>query len=105
MIKKKTVRFLLCWIFCLLLALPMRAEELVAKVQRELRARKFYFGEINGRATDETVSAIKGFQEAKGVDHSGQLDGETLRALGFPDSATGNREEARLLEECHTCVL
>jgi len=30
---------------------------------------------------------------------------ETLRTLGFPESGTGDREEARLLEECGTCVL
>jgi hypothetical protein len=99
------VRLLLVSLFGLLLCLPLRAEDLVAKVQRELRARKFYFGEINGRATDESLEAIKHFQLAKGIDNTGQLDGETLRALGFPDAAAGNREEARLLEECHTCVL
>jgi hypothetical protein len=99
------VRFFCCWIFCLLFALPLRAEELLAKVQRELRARKFYFGEINGHATEETFSAIGEFQLAKGINKTSQLDGETLRALGFPDTLTKNPEEARLLEECHTCVL
>lgn len=100
------MRFPLCWIlYLLVLALPLHAEELVAKVQRELRARKFYFGEIHGRATDETVSAIGDFQLAKGIDKTGQLDSETLRALGFAQSVAENSEERRLLEECHTCVL
>ena len=99
------MRFLLCWIFCLLFALPLRAEELLAKVQRELRARKFYFGEINGHATDETVAAIKSFQVAKAIDKTGQLDYETLRDLGLPELATVNPDEERMLEDCGSCVL
>ncbi len=82
----------------------MRAEDLVPRVQRELRARKIYFGEIDGHATEETVTAIKNFQLSKGIDSSGFLDGDTLRALGFPDSA-GDPEQVRLLEECNACVL
>jgi hypothetical protein len=105
------VRRFLRWFLVLLLlcvsGFSLRAEELLAKVQRELHARKFYFGEINGRATDETVTAIKDFQLAKGIDSSGQLGAETLRALGFREGAgeDTNREEARLLEECHNLIL
>jgi hypothetical protein len=92
-------------IFCLLCSLPLQAEDLLPQVQRELRARKFYFGEIDGRASDETIVAIGKFQEAHGIDKTGQLDNETLRSLGLPESGMGNREEARLLEESCTCVL
>ncbi|MDR3403382.1 MAG: peptidoglycan-binding protein [Chthoniobacter sp.] len=81
------------------------AEELLPKVQRELRARKFYFGEINGRATDETVGAIGKFQEAHGLDRTGNLDDETLHALGLPGDSRTNREEGRRLDECGNCVL
>jgi hypothetical protein len=95
---------LLCCLFCLLLGLSVRAEDLLPRVQRELRARKFYFGEIDGHATEETVTAIKNFQLSKGIDSTGLLDGGTLRALGFAD-AVGDTEEGRLLEECNTCVL
>ena len=99
------MRFHFCWILCLLLCLPLRAEDLLPKVQRELRARKFYFGEIDGRASEETVAAIGKFQEAHGIDKTGQLDMETLRTLGFPESEVGDHEVARLLDECGTCVL
>jgi len=99
------VRFLSCGIILLVFSLAACAEDLLPKVQRELRARKFYFGEINGRATDETVGAIGKFQEAHGLDRSGNLDDETLRALGLPGDGLANREEARRLDECSTCVL
>jgi hypothetical protein len=99
------VRVHLCWIFCLLLSLPLWAEDRLPQVQRELRARKFYFGEIDGRASDETVSAIMRFQEAKGIDRTGQLDNETLVALGFPDNPGGHSTEKRTLDECNAFVL
>jgi ketosteroid isomerase-like protein len=99
------VRFFLIGILIFALSVSLRAEELVIQVQRELRARKFYFGEINGRASEETVSAIGEFQKAKGLDRTGQLDGETLWALGFPNTARETRGEADLLQECHACVL
>ncbi len=51
------------------------------KVQRELRARKFYFGEIDGQASDETVGAVQAkFRTPHDIDKTGQLDNETLRA-------------------------
>jgi hypothetical protein len=99
------VRVLLCSFFFLVLSLPLCAEELLPRVQRELRARKFYFGEIDGHASDETLAAIAKFQEAHGIDHSGNLDDETLRTLGLPNDHVSNRDEARLLDECGTCVL
>lgn len=75
-------------------------------VQRELRARKFYFGEIDARASMETTAAIKRFQTSKGIDSSGQLDGETIRALGLPvPRGSENTEELRSLEACSACVL
>ena len=95
----------LCWLLCFLLATSVWADDLLPKVQRELRAQKFYFGEIDGRANDETVAAIRKFQEAKGIDHSGQLDYETLRALGLPDVTGESRGWGQLLDECNTCVL
>ncbi len=49
--------------------------------------------------------AIGKFQLAKGIDKTGNLDGETLRALGLPVEERTNREEARLLDECCNCVL
>lgn len=83
--------------FCFVL--PLNAEEMLAKVQRELRTRKFYFGEIQGRATEETVAAIRKFQEARGIDNSGHLDAETLRALSLP-AGKGGSDETRTLQEC-----
>jgi hypothetical protein len=102
----KSVRVIFVWILFLLLSgVALPAEELLQTAQRELRARKFYFGEIDGRASAETVTAIENFQLAKGIDKTGQLTDETVRALGLPAAVRGNREDARVLEECCTRVL
>ncbi len=100
----RSVRLAIFLLLTLLCAPPLRAEELLVRVQRELRARKFYFGEIQGRATEETVGAIRKFQEARGIDHSGNLDADTLRALGVT-VADDTREEAMTLRECCDFVL
>jgi len=101
---ERYVRVFLCWIFCFFLGVPLHADDLLPKIQRELKVQKFYFGEIEGRANDETVAAIKKFQEAKGIDQTGQLDDDTLRALGLA-SGDGVRGATRVLDECNTCVL
>jgi hypothetical protein len=98
------VRVFLCWTICLLFAWPLRGDDLLPRVQRELKAQKFYFGEIDGRANDETVAAIEKLQVAKGIDKTGQLDYETLRALGMPTESAPNYELGRLLVECNACV-
>ncbi|MEI9893800.1 MAG: peptidoglycan-binding domain-containing protein [Chthoniobacter sp.] len=93
------MRFVFCGILLLVFSLAAGAEELLPKVQRELRARKFYFGEINGRATDETVGAIVKFQEAHGLDKTGNLNDETLRTLGLPGDGLANPEEVHRLDD------
>jgi hypothetical protein len=98
------VRAFLCWTICLLFAWPLRGDDLLPRVQRELKAEKFYFGEIDGRASDETVAAIAKFQVAKGIEKTGQLDYDTLRALGLPGENAPNFEAGRTLIECNTCV-
>lgn len=93
---------LLC-VFSLLLAMPLPAEEMLARVQRELRARKYYFGEVHGKATEETSAAIGKFQEARGLERTGNLDDDTLKALGLP-FVVGDRETTQRLTDCCTCV-
>ena len=97
--------FLVC-ILGLLLCLPLHGDDFLQAAQRELRARKFYFGEIDARASVETTAAIKRFQTSKGLDSTGQLDGETIRALGLPvPKGTENTEERRSLDASCACVL
>ena len=97
--------FLIC-VLGIVFSLPVHSEDLLQAAQRELRARKFYFGEIDARASVETTAAIKRFQTSKGIDSTGQLDGDTIRALGLPlPQGSENAEERRALEASCACVL
>ena len=71
------------FILFLLSCLPLRGDEVLRQVQRELRARKYYFGPVDGGRSPESEKALEEFQRAKGLDAHGEADEETLRALGL----------------------
>lgn len=71
----------------LLSCLPLGAEDTLQQVQRELRARKYFFGPVDGRVSPESKKAIEEFQRAKALDATGEADEETLRALGLRRAA------------------
>jgi hypothetical protein len=74
---------------------PARGDETLLQVQRELRARKYYFGPVDGRESPEARKAIEEFQRAKALDATGAVDEETLRALGLRAADALETEEAR----------
>ena len=72
-----------------LLCLPLaaRADEPTRAVQEELRKRKLYFGDVDGRETPSFLDAVKKYQERKGFAVTGQTDADTLRSLGISPPA------------------
>jgi peptidoglycan hydrolase-like protein with peptidoglycan-binding domain len=72
------------FLFCLGLAVAVsRADDQTRDVQAELKNQGFYFGEVNGTATNEYFSAIKRFQIRNGLQPTGQVNDQVLQALGF----------------------
>lgn len=68
----------------LFIAVPMaQADEQMRAVQEELRRRNFYFGDIDGRPTNEVGEAVKRYQRRKGFTATGHTDQVTLRSLGL----------------------
>jgi peptidoglycan hydrolase-like protein with peptidoglycan-binding domain len=57
------------------------ADSTVQQAQEELKEQGFYFGQINGDKNADTVAAIRRFQIRNGLQVTGELDQETLRAL------------------------
>jgi hypothetical protein len=51
-------------------------------VQGRLKNLGYYLGAINGSLDDDTIDAIRRFQEANGIPVTGQLDAATQSALG-----------------------
>jgi peptidoglycan hydrolase-like protein with peptidoglycan-binding domain len=69
----------------LALALPLAAAaaDQLRDVQTELKTQGFYYGELNGQNSPETVAAIRRYQIRNGLEVTGTLTKETLDALGI----------------------
>ncbi|HEY1893600.1 MAG TPA: peptidoglycan-binding domain-containing protein [Chthoniobacterales bacterium] len=63
------------------------ADSTVQQAQEELKAQGYYFGQIDGDKNADTIAAIRRFQIRNGLQVTGELDEETLRAL-HADSAS-----------------
>lgn len=59
------------------------------QVQQQLSEKGFDPGAADGVWGPQTESALKGFQQAQGIEPSGQLDQQTLSALGVDGAAAG----------------
>ncbi len=62
---------------------PLTSKEAVARAQARLRVLGYDAGPPDGAVGPKTLSAIRRFQADKGLKVSGQLDPETVRALGI----------------------
>jgi hypothetical protein len=59
----------------------MSSEE-IRQVQQKLTEMGFHAGEVDGQWGPQTQSAIKNFQQQKGLEPTGQLDKKTMDELG-----------------------
>jgi peptidoglycan hydrolase-like protein with peptidoglycan-binding domain len=58
------------------------SEDEIKNVQQALKEKGHDPGAIDGKMSRQTVSAITAFQKASGLKSTGQLDEQTLKALG-----------------------
>lgn len=61
-------------------------------VQSKLAELNLYDGKINGIYNEETILAIKKFQENKGLEVTGELDSKTTASLGVSASSQANSD-------------
>jgi peptidoglycan hydrolase-like protein with peptidoglycan-binding domain len=59
------------------------SQEDVRKVQSSLNEAGFQAGPVDGIWGPQTAGALRNFQQARGLEASGQLDDQTILALGF----------------------
>lgn len=64
--------------------------ETIKTVQKELTARGFYTGTVDGIIGPQTERAIRKFQAARGMTDTGKLNNDTLTALTGPGENTEN---------------
>jgi peptidoglycan hydrolase-like protein with peptidoglycan-binding domain len=74
----------------LVIALPplVLGDSTVQQAQEELKEQGYYFGQINGDKNADTIAAIRRFQIRSGLQVTGELDQETLRALHAASSSS-----------------
>ena len=81
--KKSVSSVVLVFVFFVLCAGVLRAQDDLRSVQEELRRRSLYFGDVNGRESAELQEATKRYQKRKGFAATGRPDRETLKSLGL----------------------
>ena len=59
------------------------ADDLTRAVQQQLKDQGFFYGAVDGRGGEETAAAIRRYQIRNGLKVTGQLNDETLHALGM----------------------
>ena len=89
---------------CLLLVLATpaaRADEVMRQVQEELRKRNLFFGDVDGRVSEQLAAALHRYQERKGFASTGEANPDTLYSLNVlrpgeePPSRPGPANAAR----------
>jgi peptidoglycan hydrolase-like protein with peptidoglycan-binding domain len=65
------------------------ADDDVRRIQEALRKRHLYFGELDGRNSNETIGAIRRFQQRQGLPPTGEATPPTLTSLGIAKPARG----------------
>jgi peptidoglycan hydrolase-like protein with peptidoglycan-binding domain len=67
----------------------VRADQMIEGVQQALKNQGFYYGEITGEKSANLTAALRRYQIRNGLEVTGELNTETLRALGIDSSASG----------------
>src|SRR3954449_7971869 len=69
-------------------ASAMYADGSVAEIQQNLKDQGFYYGQINGQKDADTTAAIRRYQIRNGLEITGELNDETLKALQTAPAAS-----------------
>jgi peptidoglycan hydrolase-like protein with peptidoglycan-binding domain len=77
--------------------LQVQSSDVVKQVQQQLKQKGIDAGPVDGRWGPLTERGVKQFQKSQNIQASGQLDEQTLGALGIQErtSATGSSADGR----------
>lgn len=68
------------------LVVSVQADPMVESAQQALKDEGFYYGEVTGTKDTDTTAAIRRYQIRNGLQITGDLNEETLKALGINSS-------------------
>lgn len=71
----------------------------VKQVQQALSDRGYNPGPVDGKWKSETESALTQFQQAQGMEATGQLDQQTLASLGVEGGAAAGGQEGEMTDQ------
>jgi peptidoglycan hydrolase-like protein with peptidoglycan-binding domain len=66
----------------------LRADQTISEAQQILKDQGFYYGQVTGEKNADTSAAIRRYQIRNGLDITGELNDETLKALRKAPAAT-----------------
>ena len=70
-------------VLSVLMVSSLWADDQTRAIQQRLKDQGFYYGEVDGQGGEETSAAIRRYQIRYGLKVTGQLNDETLHALGM----------------------
>jgi len=88
---KNVFAAMLLWIAVIAAAL---ADQSIADVQQALKDQGFYYGAINGQKDADTTAAIRRYQIRNGLQITGELNDETLKAIKSASANTGTATQS-----------
>ena len=71
------------------------SSEQIRKIQQELNKKGFDAGQVDGKWSSETQTAIRNFQQSKGLNTTGQLNERTLDELGLEPDEFREKSQSR----------
>ena len=77
------MRNTLLFVLSVMIVGSLWADDQTRAIQQRLKDQGFYYGEVDGQGGEETSAAIRRYQIRHGLRVTGQLNDETLRALGM----------------------
>lgn len=69
-------------------------KQTISKVQQALKDKGHYQGQVDGKWDSESRAALRDFQQSQNIEVSGQLDSQTLSALGVQMGTEDTRSPA-----------
>jgi peptidoglycan hydrolase-like protein with peptidoglycan-binding domain len=78
-------------VVALCLAGLVRADQMIQSVQQALKDQGFYYGNVTGDKSAETIAAIRRYQIRNGLQVTGEINPETLRSLNVNPNSVSSR--------------
>src|SRR4030095_16249906 len=88
-------RALICLVVTFCAITSAHADPTIRSLQQTLKEQGFYYGTVKGEKSAETTAAIRRYQIRNGLQVTGELNDETLRALNSSSNSVAATSRAK----------